>query len=144
MLQTNQKDYNKTEYIALYCRVATMNQQADDLLIEAQKQRLMEWASQHEYKSDQVDIILEIGFSGRTLNRLGIQQIFSGPRKYAVVVAVKSTRFCRDSALLDKLIDMAEVRGTVLYSLDFPVSLNQERRKMAMISDALLKGGAAK
>lgn len=36
MLQTNQKDKKKTEYIALYCRVATINQVS---LIHEQQER---------------------------------------------------------------------------------------------------------
>lgn len=142
MLQTNKKDNKKIEYIALYCRVATMNQQTDDLLMKAQKHRLLEWATQQGYTSDQVTIISDVGFSGQTLNRPGIQQILFGSPKYAVVAAVKCSRFCRDSALLDKFISLAEAQGTVLYSLDFPISLNQQHREMALVLDALLKGGA--
>ena len=49
MLQTNEKDNKKIEYIALYCRVDSANSQANDLGIEAQKERLALWAKQQGF-----------------------------------------------------------------------------------------------
>ena len=143
MLQTNEKDNKKIEYIALYCRVDSANSQANDLGIEAQKERLALWAKQQGFTQEQIIYLVDSGFSGRTLNRPSIQQFLSGGRRYAVVAAVDFSRFSRDLALADELIDYADTQGTTLYAVNQDISLNQWKRERNQYLYALLKGGAA-
>ncbi len=143
MLQTNEKDNKKIEYIALYCRVNSANSQANDLGIKAQKERLALWAKQQGFTQEQIIYLVDSGFSGRTLGRPGIQQFLSGGRRYAVVAAVDFSRFSRDLALADELIDYADTQGTTLYAVNQDTSLNQWKRERDQYLYALLKGGAA-
>lgn len=143
MLQTNEKDNKKIEYIALYCRVNSANSQANDLGIKAQKERLALWAKQQGFTQEQIIYLVDSGFSGRTLDRPGIQQFLSDGRRYAVVAAVDFSRFSRDLALADELIDYADTQGTTLYAVNQDTSLNQWKRERDQYLYALLKGGAA-
>ena len=143
MLQTNEKDNKKIEYIALYCRVDSANSQANTLGIQIQKKRLALWAEQQGFTPEQIIYLVESGFSGRTLDRPGIQKFLSGARKYAIVAAVDFSRFSRDLFLADELIDYADIQGTTLYVLNQDISLNQWKREQDQRLYALLKGGAA-
>ena len=80
MLQTNEKDNKKIEYIALYCRVDSANSQVNTLGILTQKKRLALWAEQQGFTPEQIIYLVDSGFSGRTLNRPGIQKFLSGDR----------------------------------------------------------------
>ena len=136
MLQTNEKDNKKIEYIALYCRVDSANSQVNTLGILTQKKRLALWAEQQGFTPEQIIYLVDSGFSGRTLNRPGIQKFLSGDRKYAIMAAV-------DLFLADELIDYADTQGTTLYVLNQDISLNQWKRERDQRLYALLKGGAA-
>ena len=79
MLQTNEKDNKKIEYIALYCRVDSANSQVNTLGILTQKKRLALWAEQQGFTPEQIIYLVDSGFSGRTLDRPGIQKfLFPG------------------------------------------------------------------
>lgn len=143
MLQTNEKDNKKIEYIALYCRVDSANSQVNTLGILTQKKRLALWAEQQGFTPEQIIYLVDSGFSGRTLDRPGIQKFLSGDRKYAIVAAVDFSRFSRDLFLADELIDYADIQGTTLYVLNQDISLNQWKRERDQRLYALLKGGAA-
>lgn len=87
--------------------------------------------------------MVDSGFSGRTLDRPGIQKFLSGDRKYAIMAAMDFSRFSRDLFLADELIDYADTQGTTLYVLNQDISLNQWKRERDQRLYALLKGGAA-
>lgn len=142
MLQTNKKDNKKIEYIALYCRVDSVNSQVNDLGIEAQKKHLALWAKQQGFSQEQIIYLVDSGFSGRTLDRPGIQQFLSGDRRYKIVAAVDFSRFSRNLALADELIDYADRLGTTLFAVKQNVSLNDWKRNRDQWLYALLKGGA--
>ena len=171
MLQTNEKDNKKIEYIALYCRVDSANSQVNTLGILTQKKkieyrpffgrfvsptikynivgiktnktRLALWAEQQGFTPEQIIYLVDSGFSGRTLDRPGIQKFLSGDRKYAIMAAMDFSRFSRDLFLADELIDYADTQGTTLYVLNQDISLNQWKRERDQRLYALLKGGAA-
>lgn len=105
MFKTNEKDCKKIEYVALYCRVASGNTEASNQEIAAQKAKLVDWAKQQGYSSEQMVILVDDGFSGLTLDRPGLQQVFSGNRSYAMLVAVNFSRFGRDLSLVARLVD---------------------------------------
>ena len=136
MLQTNEKDNKKIEYIALYCRVDSANSQVNTLGILTQKKRLALWAEQQGFTPEQIIYLVDSGFSGRTLDR-------PGDRKYAIMAAMDFSRFSRDLFLADELIDYADTQGTTLYVLNQDISLNQWKRERDQRLYALLKGGAA-
>ena len=142
MLKTNEKDNNKIEYIALYCRVDSANSQVNDLGIESQKKRLAQWAEQQGFTHEQIIFLVDSGFSGRTLDRPGIRQFLSGDRRYAIVAAVDFSRFSRDMLLADRLVDYADTQGTTLYSINDEVSLNRWKQERDQFLYVLLKGGA--
>ena len=143
MLQTNEKDNKKIEYIALYCRVDSANSQVNTLGILTQKKRLALWAEQQGFTPEQIIYLVDSGFSGRTLDRPGNQKFLSGDRKYAIMAAMDFSRFSRDLFLADELIDYADTQGTTLYVLNQDISLNQWKRERDQRLYALLKGGAA-
>ena len=143
MLQTNKKDNKKIEYIALYCRVATPNREASQLAIEGQKKLLTEWALKQGFSQEQIVYLIDIGFSGLTLDRPGIQEFLSGKRNYIAVAAVDFSRFCRDIVLADDLIGYADIQGITLYAVNEKLNLNRWKRRRNQRWYALLKGGAA-
>ena len=144
MLQTNEKDYKKTESIALYCRVGSGTIQADAWAIEHQKKALAQWAADRGFTPEQLVYLVDIGFSGCTLDRPGIRQFLSGDRKYTMLVAVNFSRFARDLSLVDALVDYADTQGATIYALKEQISLNQWKHEQDQLVYTLLKGGADK
>lgn len=144
MFKTNEEDYKKIEYIALYGRVASGNTEVSNREIAAQKATLVHWAEQQGYSPEQPVILVDDGFSGLILDRPGIQQFFSGKRNYAMLVAVDFSRFARDVFLIDRLVDDAEAQGTTVYALKEQTSFNQWKRERDQFFSTLLKGGAGK
>lgn len=144
MLQTNEKDYKKTELIALYCRVGSGNIQADAWAIEHQKKVLAQWTANQGFAPKQLVYLVDIGFPGCTLDRPGIQQFLSGDRKYTMLVAVDFSRFARDLSLVDALVDYADTQGATIYALKEQISLNQWKHEQDQLVYTLLKGGADK
>lgn len=110
MLQTNEKDNKKIEYIALYCRVDSANSQVNTLGILTQKKRLALWAEQQGFTPEQIIYLVDSGFSGRTLDRPGIQKFLSGDRKYAIMAAMVFPGSAVICSLLTNLLTMPTPR----------------------------------
>lgn len=113
-MESKRVQFTKPKRVAIYCRVATDDQQ--DTALEAQAQSLRVYAEARGYEI--VGVIKE-NAGGRTLDRPGIREIYemAGRRAMDAVLAKSISRYTRGPALefigfIEKMADMGVIAAT--------------------------------
>ncbi|TXH18124.1 MAG: recombinase family protein [Hyphomicrobiaceae bacterium] len=89
----------KVERTALYIRVSTERQATEGFSLDAQKQRLLDYCSAHQWHVGDDHIYVDAGISGKTTNRPAFQAMLQAAQDGEIrrVVAVKLDRVARNT-----------------------------------------------
>lgn len=129
-----EKEEKKTMRVAIYCRLAHVEQ--DDTSLETQKEQLRIYARKHNYNI--VAEIAEIG-NGLSLNRSGIREIYelAHRRMIDMVLVSNISRLCRDSGQVLKLAEKLQKQGVSVESMDNSNPLPEYQRVITALSSII-------
>lgn len=140
MLQSNEKD--KIEYVALYCRVANIDQLSGEA-VKMQQAQLLRWLGGSGILPKTIHAFADEGNSSQIALTEMMQEMKLHNGK-ALAVAVSASRFSRNLWTLHSLIQTADEQGILLYTIKEDSVLNKQYHEQTALRAALLKGGAVR
>ena len=119
-----------------YIRVSTQGQADEGVSLDAQKAKIEAWCLANDYQL--VDLFMDAGISGTTLNREGLQQALNNTSKDMALVAYSLSRLTRSTKDMLHLSDMLEGKGADLVSLTEKIDTTSASGKMVFRMLAVL------
>ena len=116
----------------LYCRVSTLEQAKEGYSIEAQKESMQKYAEAMGYSI--FDTIIDDGFSGKNLDRPGIQKVIKivQQKLINVVIIYKLDRLSRSVKNVLELVELLEKYNVTLFSLNENLDLSSPFGRAAL------------
>jgi len=104
---------------AVYCRVSTDEQARQGLSLKVQEARCREAADRHG--AEAVDVYVDDGYSGRSLDRPALQRLLGRLARYDRIYVLDQSRWTRDPGALEELRECLLAAGVALVPLAAPL-----------------------
>ncbi len=115
-----------------YCRVSTSDQAEKGVSLDAQKEKIKQYASLYNY--DIIEEICDAGFSGKDINRDGIQKILLLMRENSIsaVIVSKLDRLTRSVKDLIEIVDLANKNNIAIVSVSEHIDTSSAAGRMML------------